>query len=147
MAMEPEELVTLTDHGTMKLRSAVARAMMLSAKERKGATIVREGEPAILNFKQIKNLATQWDEWLVPINWGPPSIASPAAKAATTSRRQRPHIREAGTRTVARTSVRKASPIKLANGSSGAHNSRMPHKSKPADRKSGHKRSTRRTKA
>ncbi len=67
MAMDPEELVTLTDHGTMKLRSAVARAMMMPAKERKAATIVREGEPAILNFKQIKNLAAQWDERLVPI--------------------------------------------------------------------------------
>jgi hypothetical protein len=144
--MDREEFVTLTDHGTMKLRSAVARAMMLSAKERKGATIVREGEPASLNFKQIKNLAAQWDERLVPINRGPPSIASPAAKAATTSRRQRPHIRKGGTGTVARTSVQKASPIKLANGSS-KHNSRMPHKSKPADKKSGHKRSLRRTKA
>jgi hypothetical protein len=28
----------------------------------KRATIVREGEPAILNFEQIKNLAAQWDE-------------------------------------------------------------------------------------
>ncbi len=62
MAMDPEELVTLTDHGTMKLRSAVVRAMILSAKERKRATIVREGEPAILNFEQIKSLAAQWDE-------------------------------------------------------------------------------------
>jgi len=62
MAMDPEELVTLTDHGTMKLRSAVVRAMILSAKERKGATIVREGEPAILNFKQIRNLGAKWDE-------------------------------------------------------------------------------------
>ena len=67
MAMDPEELVALTDHGTMKLRSAVARAMMLPAKERKRAKIVREGEPAILNFEQIKNLAAQWDERLVPI--------------------------------------------------------------------------------
>src|SRR6266478_4488434 len=67
MAMDPEELVTLTDHGIMKLRSAVARAMMLPAKERKRATIVREGEPAILNFEQIKNLAAEWDERLVPV--------------------------------------------------------------------------------
>jgi hypothetical protein len=52
MAMDPEELVTLTDHGTMKLRSAVVRAMILPAKERKRAKIVREGEPAILIFKQ-----------------------------------------------------------------------------------------------
>jgi hypothetical protein len=68
MAFDPEEFVTLTDHGTMKLRSAVSRAMMLLPKERKRATIVRDGEPAILNFEQIKNLATQWDERLVPID-------------------------------------------------------------------------------
>ena len=68
MAFDPDEFVTLTDHGTMKLRSAVSRAMMLLPKERQQATIVREGEPAILNFEQIKNLATQWDERLVPID-------------------------------------------------------------------------------
>ncbi len=68
MAFDPEEFVTLTDHGTMKLRSAVLRAMMLLPKERKRATIVREGEPPILNFEQIKNLATQWNEQLVPID-------------------------------------------------------------------------------
>ena len=62
MAIDPEEVVTLTDHGTMKLRSAVARAMMLPPKERRRATIVREGEPAILKLEQIKNLAAQWDE-------------------------------------------------------------------------------------
>jgi hypothetical protein len=67
MAFDPEELVTLTDHGTMKLRSAVSRAMTLVPKERKRATIVREGDPAILNFEQIKNLAAQWDERHVPI--------------------------------------------------------------------------------
>jgi hypothetical protein len=68
MALDPEEFVTLTDHGTMKLRSAVSRAMMLLPEERKQATIARDGEPAILNFEQIKNLATQWDERLVPID-------------------------------------------------------------------------------
>jgi hypothetical protein len=68
MAFDPDEFVTLTDHGTMKLRSAVSRAMMLLPKERKRATIVREGEPAILNFEQIKNLAAQWNERLVPID-------------------------------------------------------------------------------
>ena len=41
--------------------------MMLLPKERKRATIVREGEPAILKFEQIKNLAAQWDEGLAPI--------------------------------------------------------------------------------
>jgi hypothetical protein len=40
--------------------------MMLVPKERKRATIVREGDPAILNFEQIKNLAAQWDERFVP---------------------------------------------------------------------------------
>ena len=65
MAFDPEEFVTLTDHGSMKLRAAVLRAMMLPSKERKRTTIVREGEPAILNFEQIKNLAAKWDERLV----------------------------------------------------------------------------------
>jgi hypothetical protein len=68
MALDPEELVTLTDHGIMKLRSAVSRAMMMLPKQRKLATIVREGDPAILNFDEIKNLAEQWDEPLVPID-------------------------------------------------------------------------------
>jgi predicted phage terminase large subunit-like protein len=66
MALDPEELVTLTDHGTMKLHSAVSRAMMLLPKERELATIVRSGEPAILNFEQIRSLAAQWDERLAP---------------------------------------------------------------------------------
>jgi hypothetical protein len=68
MAFDPEELVTLTDHGTMKLRSDVSRAMTMPAKERKRATIVREGDPAILSFEQIKRLAAQWHERLVPID-------------------------------------------------------------------------------
>ena len=57
MALDPEEFVTLTDHGSMKLRAAVLRAMMLPPKERKRTTIVRKGEPAILNFEPIKNFA------------------------------------------------------------------------------------------
>ena len=68
MAFDPEELVTLTNHGTMKLRLAVSRAMMLLPKERKRTTIVRNGEPAILNFEQIKELAAEWDQQLVPID-------------------------------------------------------------------------------
>jgi hypothetical protein len=67
MAFDPEELVTLTDHGSMKLRAAVLRAMTLLPRERKRATIVREGEPTILNFEQIKILAAEWSERLVPI--------------------------------------------------------------------------------
>jgi len=63
MAMDPEELVTLTDHGTMKLRSAVARAMMLPAKERKRATIVRRRRTSDPEFHaRSRNLAAQWDE-------------------------------------------------------------------------------------
>ena len=68
MALDPEEFVTLTDHGSMKLRAAVSRAMTLLPKERKRTTIVRHGEPAILNFEQIKSLAAEWDERLVPID-------------------------------------------------------------------------------
>ena len=67
-ALDPEEFVTLTDHGSMKLRAAVSRAMTLLPKERKRVTIVRKGEPAILNFKQIKSLAAEWDKQLVPVS-------------------------------------------------------------------------------
>jgi hypothetical protein len=66
--LDPEELVTLTDHGSMKLRSAVSRAMLLLPKQRKLATIVREGDPAILNFDEIKRLAAQWDGPRVPVD-------------------------------------------------------------------------------
>ena len=62
MALDPEELVTLTNHGTMKLRSAVARAMMLLPQERDLATIIRESEPTILDFELIKHLAPRWEE-------------------------------------------------------------------------------------
>jgi hypothetical protein len=67
MTLDPEEVVTLADHGSMKLRAAVLRAMMLLPKERKRTTIVREGEPAILNFEQIKSLAALWEERLVVV--------------------------------------------------------------------------------
>lgn len=67
MAFDPEELVILTDHGTMKLRSAVSRAMTMPPKERRRATIIRKGDPAILSFELIKSLAAQWHEQLVPI--------------------------------------------------------------------------------
>jgi hypothetical protein len=67
MVLDPEELVTLTGHGTMKLRSAVTRAMLLLPKERKRAKIVREGEPTILQFAQIKELSAQWEHLLEPM--------------------------------------------------------------------------------
>jgi hypothetical protein len=66
MTLDPEELVSLTNHGTMKLRSAVMRAMILPLEERKNATIVREGTPAILTFERIKSLAAEWARQLVP---------------------------------------------------------------------------------
>jgi hypothetical protein len=62
MVLDPEELVTLTNHGTMKLGSAVARAMLLLPKERQRATIVRKGKPDILKFEQIRDLAAQWTQ-------------------------------------------------------------------------------------
>jgi hypothetical protein len=68
MAFDPDEFVTLTDHGTMKLRSAVSRAMTLLPKERRQATIVRNSEPAILHFKQIKVLAAQWNEQIALVD-------------------------------------------------------------------------------
>jgi hypothetical protein len=64
----PEAFLTLTDHGTTKLRAAALRAMMLLPKERKRATIVRASEPAILKFEQTKKLAAQWDERFVLID-------------------------------------------------------------------------------
>ena len=60
MALDPEELVTLTNHGDMKLGSAVARAMVLPLDERKRATIVRKNKPATLKFERIKDLAAEW---------------------------------------------------------------------------------------
>lgn len=66
MAFDPEEHVTLTNHGSMRLRSAVARAMTLPLDERKTATIVRKGKPATLRYERIENLAAAWADELVP---------------------------------------------------------------------------------
>ncbi len=62
MAFDPDELVTLTDHGIMRLRSAVTRAMVLPPKDRLRATIVREGRRRPLTFEQIKGLAVKWEK-------------------------------------------------------------------------------------
>lgn len=67
MAFDPEEVVMLTNHGTMKLRSAVTRAMMLLPQERELATIVREGEPAILDFHLIRDIAARWEQQGQPL--------------------------------------------------------------------------------
>ena len=66
MAFDPAQLVSLTDHGNMTLRSAVARAMMLPFKERMRATIIRKGRPKVLRFEQIKDLAVRWEKQLEP---------------------------------------------------------------------------------
>jgi hypothetical protein len=55
--VNPDELVELRNHGSMKLRSAVARAMLLLPAERNKATIVRNSEPSVLRFKAIKLLS------------------------------------------------------------------------------------------
>ena len=64
MAFDPKQSVSLTDHGTMTLRSAVAQAMILPLKERVRATIVRKGKPKVLRFEQIKDLAVRWEKRL-----------------------------------------------------------------------------------
>jgi hypothetical protein len=61
MSLDPEEFVILADHGPMKLQSAVARAMILPREERDHASILRHGEPWILNFAVIKHLASRWE--------------------------------------------------------------------------------------
>jgi hypothetical protein len=66
MPLDPEELVTLTNHGTMKLHAAVLRAMTLPLKQRKRAIIVRDGEREALKFDQIKDLAVRWEQRPVP---------------------------------------------------------------------------------
>lgn len=61
--LDPEEIVVLANHGVMKLRSAVARAMALLPEDRDAAIIVRKGElsQSILGFEQIKQLAVRWE--------------------------------------------------------------------------------------
>ena len=61
MSLDPEEFVILADHGPMKLQCAVARAMVLPPEERDHASILRVGEPWMLNFVVIKHLATRWE--------------------------------------------------------------------------------------
>ena len=61
MSLDPEEFVILADHGPMKLQSAVARVMVLPPEERNHASILRNGEPWMLNFDVIKHLATRWE--------------------------------------------------------------------------------------
>jgi hypothetical protein len=57
MRVDPEELVELKNHGPMKLRCAVARAMLLVPVERE-TEIRRQSEPSVLKFRTIRDLAT-----------------------------------------------------------------------------------------
>ena len=68
MSLDPEEFVILADHGPMKLQSAVARAMVLPPEERDHASIMRVGEPWMLNFVVIKHLAARWEPGPFPLN-------------------------------------------------------------------------------
>jgi hypothetical protein len=72
MAFDPDELVTLTNHGIMKLRSAVTRAMVLLPKDRVHATIVREGRRRPLKFEQIRGLAAKWEKQFARSEPDPP---------------------------------------------------------------------------
>ena len=57
MKVDSEEVVVLRNHGAMKLRCAVDRAMLLLPKERRDAAIVRLSEPSVLHFRTIKDLS------------------------------------------------------------------------------------------
>lgn len=61
MRVDPEELVELRYHGSMKLRSAVARAMLLLPIERRMATIIRQSDPSVLKFRAIKQLSNVFE--------------------------------------------------------------------------------------
>ena len=62
MSLDPEEFVILTDHGPMKLQSAVARAMILPPEERNHASILRNGDPWMLNYDVIRYIAARWEK-------------------------------------------------------------------------------------
>jgi hypothetical protein len=63
-SLDPDEIVVLANHGVMRLRAAVARAMTLLPEDRDAAIIVRKGElsQAILGFEQIRQLAARWEQ-------------------------------------------------------------------------------------
>ena len=81
MRVNPEELVELTNHGSMKLQYAVARAMLLPPIERSKATIVRQNEPFVLKFKIIKDLSNAFER----------SRRAKPRKQRSTAKRSRSH--------------------------------------------------------
>jgi hypothetical protein len=76
MRVDPEELVELRNHGSMKLRSAVARAMLLPPTERRNASIVRQSQPSVLKFKTIKDLSNVFERSRPCVLIWPPSLAT-----------------------------------------------------------------------
>jgi|EndMetStandDraft_5_1072996.scaffolds.fasta_scaffold1457448_2 hypothetical protein len=56
MAFDPDEIVTLYGQGKMTLRTAVRKVLDLDPHDRTGATIFREGDPAILDLSEIEKL-------------------------------------------------------------------------------------------
>jgi hypothetical protein len=76
MRVDPEELVELRNHGPMKLRSAVARAMLLPPTERRNASIVRQSQPSVLKFKTIKDLSNVFERSRPCVLIWPPSMAT-----------------------------------------------------------------------
>jgi hypothetical protein len=61
MAFDPEEMVELYRQGTMTLETAVERVI---AQKLQGlnATILRDGEPTILDLTLIEKIAAEWEE-------------------------------------------------------------------------------------
>jgi hypothetical protein len=61
MAFDPEEMVELYRQGTMTFETAVERVI---AQKLQGlnATILRDGEPTILDLTLIEKIAAEWEE-------------------------------------------------------------------------------------
>jgi hypothetical protein len=61
MAFDPEEIVTLSGQGKMRLQTAVERVMVRKLRGL-DATIFREGNPSILDLTLIEKIAAEWEE-------------------------------------------------------------------------------------
>lgn len=90
MRVDPEELVELKNHGSMKLRCAVARAMFLPPTERRQVAIVRQVEPSVLKFKTIKDLSSQLERRRKPRKG---KHTSKRSRVRTASPTRKPHSR------------------------------------------------------
>jgi hypothetical protein len=61
MTFDPEEIVTLSGQGKMRLQTAVERVMVRKLRGL-DATIFREGNPSILDLTLIEKIAAEWEE-------------------------------------------------------------------------------------